>query len=571
MNIPDTSPMPGSTATFSVSVKINNATDDLFQGLSVEKYPMRNPMRKPSALCCPLLMLALALQAGAQRVITSQYDNARTGANLNETILTPRNVNVQHLGKIFTLHVDGDVYAQPLFLSGVEIPGKGRHDVLFVATEHDTVYAFDAYGSPSTPLWQVSFLKDGFTPVPAHDAECPFIAPEVGITSTPVIDPVLGTLYVLARTKDRAILFNGIYTQRLHALAVTTGVEKFGGPVEIQASMSGSGRGSSGGKLDFNPLRDNPRAALLLNHGAVYLSWASTCDVGSYHGWIMAYDAHSLKQKAVFNASPDGDDSGIWAGDTGPAADKAGNIFVATGNGRFDAQKGGRDYGDTLLKLDGETLKPSDYFAPYNVDDLDANDSDLGSGGPTLLPDQPGDHPHLATVEGKGGVLYLLDRDHMGHWQPGNNSHAVQTIALPNGVFGAMTYWNHNLYVLSDSDALRQFEVKDGKLEPRAKSGNTFPGVSATPIVSANGTSDGVVWLLRSKVWNAPDTGAVLYAYDAANVAHELYDSEQNAGRDRAGVALRFNIPMVVNGHVYVGTKHEVDVYGLLPGAATGK
>ena len=290
------------------------------------------------------------------------------------------------------MHVDGDVYAQPLFLSGVEIPGKGRHDVLFVATEHDTVYAFDAYGSPSTPLWQVSFLKDGFTPVPAHDAECPFIAPEVGITSTPVIDPGTGTLYVLARTKDRAILFNGIYTQRLHALAVTTGVEKFGGPVEIQASMSGNGRGSSGGKLDFNPLRDNPRAALLLNHGAVYLTWASTCDVGSYHGWIMAYDARSLKQKAVFNASPDGDDSGIWAGDTGPAADKAGNIFVATGNGRFDAQKGGRDYGDTLLKLDGETLKPSDYFAPYNVDDLDANDSDLGSGGPMLLPDQPGDH-----------------------------------------------------------------------------------------------------------------------------------------------------------------------------------
>ncbi len=326
---------------------------------------MLNPKRKSSALFYPLVILALALQAGAQKVITSQYDNARTGANLNETILTPRNVNAQHLGKIFTLHVDGDVYAQPLFLGGVEIPGKGRHDILIIATEHDTVYAFDANGSPSTPLWQVSFLKDGFTPVPAHDVECPFIAPEVGITSTPVIDPGTGTLYVLARTKDRAILFNGIYTQRLHALAVTTGVEKFGGPVEIEASMSGTGRGSSGGKLAFNPLRDNPRAALLLNHDAVYLTWASTCDVGSYHGWIMAYDAHSLKQKAVFNASPDGDDSGFWAGDTGPAADKAGNIFVATGNGRFDAEKGGRDYGDTLLKLDGETLKLTDYFAPY--------------------------------------------------------------------------------------------------------------------------------------------------------------------------------------------------------------
>jgi hypothetical protein len=351
------------------------------------------------------------------------------------------------------------------------------------------------------------------------------------------------------------------------ALAVTTGAEKFGGPVVIQASMSGSGRGSSLGKLSFNPLRDNPRAALLLNHGTVYLTWASACDVGPYHGWLMAYDARSLRQKAVFNASPDGDDSGIWAGDTGPAADKAGDIFVATGNGRFSAQKGGRDYGDSLLKLNGASLKITDYFAPFNVDELDAGDSDLGSGGPMLLPDQPGAHAHLAVIEGKGGVLYLVDRDHMGHWQAANNSHAVQTIALPNGVFGAMTYWNHYVYVLSDSDALRQFEVQDGKLSLKAASGNTFPGVSATPIVSANGPKDGVVWVLRSKTWNGPDTRAILYAYDASNVSHELYDSEQNTGRDRAGLALRFNMPMVMNGHVYVGVKHEVEVYGLLPAA----
>ncbi|HTZ58114.1 MAG TPA: hypothetical protein VMB49_08460 [Acidobacteriaceae bacterium] len=526
---------------------------------------MLNRKRKTRTLCCSLPMLALALQAAPQRVLTSQYDNARTGANLNETRLTPQNVNVQRFGKLFTFRVDGDVYAQPLFLGGVDIPGKGRHDVLFIATEHDSVYAFDAYGNPSTPLWQVSLLKDGFTPVPAGDAECPFIAPEIGITSTPVIDPNTGTLYVLARTKDRAILFNGIYAQRLHALAVTTGVEKFGGPTEIQASMAGKGTGSSGGTLKFNPLRDNPRAALLLNRGTVYLTWASACDVGPYHGWIMAYDAHSLKQKAVFNASPDGDDSGIWGGDTGPAADQAGNVFVATGNGRFDAEKGGRDYGDTLLKLDGTSLKLSDYFAPFNVDELDSSDSDLGSGGPMLLPDQAGPIRHLAVVEGKGGVLYLIDRDHMGRWQPGNNSHAVQTIAVPNGVFGAMTYWNHNLYVLSDSDSLRQFEVQDAKLSPKAASPNKFPGISATPVVSANGSKDGVVWLIRSKVWDAPSARAALFAYDAANVANQLYNSEQNAARDRAGMALRFNIPMVVNGHVYVGASKEVDVYGLLP------
>jgi hypothetical protein len=512
-----------------------------------------------------LSALALASLARAQRVITSQYDNARTGANPNETKLTPRNVNVQHFGKLFTFHVDGDVYAQPLFLGGVEIPGKGRHDVLFIATEHDSVYAFDAYGNPSAPLWQASFLKDGLTTVPARDADCPFISPEIGITSTPVIDPDTGTLYVLARTRDGSGFFENTYAQRLHALAVTTGVEKFGGPAEIHASMSGKGTGSRGGKLDFNPLRDNPRAALLLNHDTVYLAWASACDVGPYHGWVMAYDAHSLKQKAVFNASPDADDSGIWEGDTGPAADKDGHIFLATGNGRFDAGKGGRDYGDSLLRLDGASLKLADYFAPYNASELDAADLDLGSGGPVLLPDQSGDHPHLAVVEGKGGILYLVDRDHMGHWQAGNNSHAVQTIAVPDGLNGSMSYWNHYIYVLADSDALRQFEVKEGKLSLKAASANTFTRVSATPTVSANGSRDGLVWLLRWQGWGSPPRSAVLYAYDAGDVTHALYDSSQNPARDRAGLSLRFNIPIVVNGHVYVGTRHEVDVYGLLP------
>ena len=292
----------------------------------------------------PALVLVLAFAAAysvrAQHVTTSQYDNARTGANLNETRLTPLNVNAQHFGKLFSFPVDGDVYAQPLFLGGVEIPGKGRHDVLLIATEHDSVYAFDAYGNPRTPLWQVSFLQDGFTTVPARDAQCPFIEPEIGITSTPVLDAKTGTLYVLARTRDRLGMLSNIYAQRLHALAVTTGVEKLGGPVGIHASMRGTGTGSKDGTVSFNSLRENPRAALLLNRGSVYLTWASACDVGPYHCWVMSYDANTLKQKAVFNASPDGDDAGIWAGDTGPAADASGNIFLATGNGAFDVNKG---------------------------------------------------------------------------------------------------------------------------------------------------------------------------------------------------------------------------------------
>ncbi len=516
---------------------------------------------------CPraIVVFALVAPAVAQTMITSQFDNARTGANLHETILTPRNVNAQQFGRIFTLKTDGDIYTQPLFLSGVEIPGKGRHDVLFVATEHDSVYAFDAYGKPAAPLWQVSLLKDGVTTVPAQDVQCPFIAPEVGITSTPVIDPGTGTLYVLVRTKERGGVSSTGYHQRLHALAVSTGGEKFGGPVNIQASMSGRGAGSSGGKLEFDPLRENPRAALLLANRMVYLTWASSCDVGPYHGWAMAYDARTLKQKAVFNTSPDADDSGIWASDTGPAADQSGNVFFATGNGRFDAARGGRDYGDTLLKFDGQSMKLIDYFAPFNVDELSASDSDLGSGGPMLLPDQPGPHPHLAVVAGKGATIYIVDRDHMGHYQAGNDSHAVQTITSRGGVFGSMAYWNHNLYVLRDSDALRQFVLKDERLSLKAVTGNTFPDVSATPIVSANGARDGVVWVLRYKDENAPDKSAVLYAYDAMNVAHSLYSSDQNVSRDRAGAALTFNIPTVMNGHVYVGVKREVDVYGLLP------
>ena len=483
-------------------------------------------------------------------------------------------MNLRQFGKIFTLKVDGDVYAQPLLVAGLEIPGKGRHDVVFVATEHDSVYAFDAYGRPASPLWRVNFLRKGVTTVPEDDVECPFIAPELGITSTPVIDANTGTLYVLARTKElNGSSSSSQYRQRLHALSVTTGLEEFGGPVDIRATIRGKGSGSQSGRVEFDPLRENPRSSLLLANGLVYLTWGSSCDVGPYHGWVMAYDAHTLKQKAAFNASPDGDDSGFWASDTGPAADEGGNLFLATGNGRFDAARGGRDYGDSLLQLAGQSLKLTDYFAPFNVDQLDADDKDLGSGGPVLLPPQSGSHPHLVVVAGKGGTLYLIDRDRMGHYQPGGDRHAVQTIpSSGGGVYGSMAYWNHNLYVLSNSDhdALRQFALRDGRLSLRAASGSRLPGICATPTVSANGLEDGVLWVLRGEALDAGDTN-VLYAFDALNTSRLLYDSEQNPSRDRAGLAPRFTIPTVVNGHVYVGAKREVDVYGLLAQKAAGK
>jgi hypothetical protein len=513
-----------------------------------------------------IAILALGSFASAQ-MTTAQYDNARTGTYLNETRLTPRNVNQKQFGKLFTLKVDGDIYAQPLVLSGLQIPGKGKHDVVFIATEHDSVYAFDANGEPSTPLWHVSFLKDGATTIPAPEVFCPFIRPEVGITSTPVIDAKSGTIYVLARTKKPDAPSKQQYQQHLHALDVATGEEKLSGPTLIQATVRGSGDGSKNGTVSFDSLLENPRAGLLLANGNVYLTWGSSCDVTPYHGWIIAYDAKTLRRKAVFNTSPDADDSGIWASDTGPAADKDGNVFVATGNGRFDVAKGGKDYGDTLLKLrlDAQGIRTTDYFTPFNVDELDATDHDLGSGGPMLLPDQPGPHPHLAVIGGKGHMIYLVDRDHMGHYHAGTDSHTVQTIPIDRGIYGSMAYWNHNVYVLTDHDAVRDFEVKGGKLVFKAASSFKFEDHAATPTVSANGAKDGIVWVMSSKGWNSPDRQAVLYAADAANIGHLLYTSNQNPQRDGAGLALRFNIPTIVKGHVYVPAKGEVDVYGLLP------
>src|SRR5260370_3928796 len=328
------------------------------------------------------------------QILTAQYDNARTGATLHETTLTPANVNVGRFGKIFSFPVDGDVYAQPLFLPNVEIPGKGTHNVIYITTEHNSVYAFDAGGAPTEPLWHVNFLNAGagVGTVPARDVACGFIAPEIGITPTPAIDLQSGTLYVLARTKEsRGALSADRYVQKMHALAVTTGAEKFGGPVEIKASVKGSGAGSSRGEVVFDALRELPRAAVLLADGQVYLTWGSSCDVGPYHGWVMAYNAHTLAQTAVFHTSPDAEESSIWQSDNGPAADEQGNVYLATGNGRFTVAAKGRDYGDTMLKLGlaGGSFQGLDYFTPFNEKVLNKEDADLGSGGPRRLPRQP--------------------------------------------------------------------------------------------------------------------------------------------------------------------------------------
>lgn len=512
----------------------------------------------------------MLLTIAQAQVTTSQYDNARTGAYLNETTLTPQNVNAKQFGKAFTIPVDGDVYAQPLYLPNVDVPGKGKHNVLYVATEHNSVYAFDA-DAFGPRLWQVSFInpRAGITTVRDFDVRCPFITPEIGITPTPVIDAASGTLYVLARTKE-----NDHYYERLHALDVATGAEKFGGPVAIQAAVKSNGL--LGSQVQFSQLRELPRAGLLLANGKVYLSFGSSCDVGPYHGWVIVYDARTLAQTAVLNTSPDSSESGIWQGDAALAADREGNVYAVTGNGAFDAATGGRDYGDTVLKLalTSGGLMVRDYFTPSNQKHLNAEDLDIGSSGAVLLPDQPGPHPHVLVVAGKEGKIYVVDRDRMGKFQDHNDSHAVQTLpnAAGTGAFGAPAYWNGHVFFLASKDVLKDWAVNGGRLsgKPVAAASTIFTDPGATPTVSANKNRNGIVWVVQTKTWNARGSGipAVLRAYDAANVAHELYNSTQNASRDMAGPALRFVFPTVVNGRVYISAKDEVDVYGLLAPAS---
>jgi len=523
---------------------------------------------KPLAIRFVLVGFTLFAMSAVAQVTTSQYDNLRTGATLIEKTLTPQNVNAKQFGKLGAFKVDGAVFAQPLFIPSVEIPGKGRHDVIFIATEHDSVFAFDATRPSDPPLWQVSMLDKarGSVPLSEDDAQCPFIRPEVGITSTPVIDLPTGTLYVLARTKIRHAVGDDEYFQHLHALAITTGVEKFGGPKLISASVPGKGAGSTNGRVAFHPLLENPRAALLLANRVLYLTWASSCDVDPYHGWVMAYDPETLAQRAVLNITPDGDQGGIWASDTGPGADTAGNIYVPTGNGTFDASSGGRDYSDSVLKLaiQGSSIVVRDYFTPYDQARLSAGDADLGSSGPLLLPDQPGPHRHLLLQPTKGSMLYVIDRDGMGQFHHDGDS-IVQRIRMAGGGYGAMAYWNGHVFFACSDDFLRDYTIKNAQLTLNTYSNTKFENPGATPSVSADGNKNAIIWAIATKTWNGPDNKpAVLYAFDATNIAQPIYTSEQNGQRDRAAMATRFVIPVVVNGRVYFGARGEVEVYGLL-------
>ena len=527
--------------------------------VSVNATSMADPTKSDSA---NVTISEIAGSGPFTGVLTYHNDNSRTGQNLNESVLSPANVTQSKFGKLFSYPLDGQVFAQPLYVYKVPIDGQ-NHNVIYVATEHDTVYAFDADNKASSALWSVSFLNsaEGVTPIPSSDLDSP-INPEIGVTSTPVIDGNSGTLYVLAATKE-----NGNYVHRLHALDITSGAEKFGGPVVIQGSVPGSGSGSSNDQITFQTKIQLQRPALLLSKGVIYLAWASYNDHGLYHGWVMAFDASTLHQIAIWNDTPNGERGGIWQSGCGLSADSAGNVYVAIGNGTFDAYAGGANYGDSFIKLtlNGSSLSVTDYFTPFNQQTLSDEDSDLGSSGLVLLPDQAGVNPHLGISAGKEGKIYLVNRDHLGKFQSDNDSQIVQSIPDALGTtpddrnFSSAVYWNGSVYFVGNTDAIKQFQLNSGLLStsPVSQSSHQF-GYTGTSSISANGSGNGILWTMEAG-------GSVLHAYDATNLANELYNSKQAGSRDFFGSAIRFNPPTVANGKVYVAGQTEIAVFGLLP------
>jgi hypothetical protein len=504
---------------------------------------------------------------------TFHNDTFRTGQNVDETVLTTGNVNATQFGKRFSFPIDGYMYAQPLYVAGVGIPGQGTHNVVYVATEHDSVFAFDADGLMTTPLWKTSFVDEaaGVTSIPGGDVfTCGVVDPEVGITSTPVIDNVHGILYVLARTKEVAG-GNTSYVQRLHALNITNGAEMPNSPVVISASAPGIGLGNSGNVITFDTRYQMQRAALLLSKGVVYIGWASLCDFGPYHGWLLGYNATTLHQVSTFLTTPNGQRGGLWASGNGPAADGAGNVYIITANGTFDANSGGVDYGDSYVKLSytGGSPKVADYFTPYTQAILGGVlDLDLGSGGPLLVPNAATAPQQLILGTGKDGILYLLNRNNMGKFSPSDNNQIVQSIpgAALDGLWGNTAYWNEEVYIWGLKDVLKSFRLDRGllSLAPVAEATQVSTYPSPTPSLSSNGNADGIVWAVRTNL-NQSGGPAILEAFDAANVSRLLYTSTTNPTRDKAGPAIRFSVATVANGKVYLGTETELDVYGLLP------
>ncbi len=507
--------------------------------------------------------LAVTNYAGT---FTMKNDTLRTGQNLNEIALTTGNVNQNQFGKLFTRTVDGNIYAQPLYVPNVTT-SAGTYNVVYVVTENDSVYAFDADGTATSPLWQTSFLIDGAQPLDTTDVNCTNITPVYGITSTPVIDQATNTMFVLGRTKT-GTSGNYTYYQTLYAVNIATG--SILQSVQVQASISSHGK-----TVTFNTLTENQRAGLLLANGVVYITWASHCDNEPYHGWVIGYNETSFQQSGVFNVSPDGVEGGVWQGGGGLAADDDGNIFFTTANGTYDANMGGQDYGDSVVELTAMNgvLSVGDSFTPWNQANLSGLDWDLGGGGTTLLPDQAGVYPHVMLAGGKGSTVYELNRDSLGGFSSTQDQNlltvpaAIGADAIGSGNRAAgPAYWQEQVYYAGSNGYPMQFSLQGGLIStvPIAQSNKYFEYPGGSPVISANGNNNGIVWILETDKFGN-NGNAILRAFDASNVSRELYDTSQNSARDAAGPAVKFTVPTVANGKVYVGTQTELNVYGLLP------
>jgi outer membrane protein assembly factor BamB len=486
--------------------------------------------------------------------------------NPNETTLTPANVSSSKFGLLRILPVDGHVDAGPLYLSNLTVSGQ-QQNVVFAATESDSVYAFNA--DTGTQLWKTSVL--GANESTSGDHGCGQISPQIGITSTPVIDRTAGahgTIFVVGMSQDKS----GAYHQRLHALDVTTGAELSGSPTEIAASYPGTGANSSGGKVIFDPGQYAERSGLLLLNGTIYMGWTSHCDAGPYTGWLMGYSESSLAQTTVLNLTPNGSEGSIWMAGAGLAADASGNIYFLDANGTFDTtfnasgfpSKG--DYGNGFMKVStaNNSLAVADYFEMYDTVTESNNDEDLGSGGALILPDiadSSGAVHHLAVGAGKDSTIYVVNRDSMGKFNAQNDSAIYEEIGgAIGGVWSMPAYFDRTVYYGAVNDTLKAFPITNAKLATAAgkQSTTSFAYPGTTPSVSANGISDGIVWAVENV------SPAVLHAYDAATL-QELYNSNQAAkNRDQFGSGNKFITPMIVNGQVYVGTPSGVAVFGLL-------
>lgn len=499
-------------------------------------------------------------------VLTYHYNVQRQGQNTLETTLTPANVNSTNFGLIRLLAVDGHVDAQPLYLYRVPM-GANFRNMVFVVTENDSAYAFDA--DSGAQLWKASALESGETTSDTHG--CNQISPQIGITDTPVIDRRLGpqgAMFFVAMTKDSS----GNYHQRLHALDITSGAELFGGPMEIQASYPGTGDGSQNGMVIFNPGQYAERAGLLEYANVIYITFTSHCDIRPYTGWIMGYNAITLAQTSVIDVTPNGNEGAIWMTGTGLAADSSGGIYFLDGNGTFDTTLNSQgfpnngDYGNSFIRLSAGQLAVTDYFAMYNTVQESGADEDLGSGGAIVLPDLTDNNQqvhHLALGAGKDGNIYVVNRDNMGKFNSSNNHQIYQEVsgALPGGVWSKPSYFNNTVYYGSVGQPLKAFAITNAMLasSPSSQTATAFVYPGTTPVISAHGTSNAIVWAVENA------STAVLHAYDATNLASELYNSNQAGSRDHFGAGNKFITPMVVNGKVFVGTPNSVAEFGLLP------